>query len=322
MARLRTAHPGTDPGIRRRRRGRGWSFVHDNGRAVSAEDRERALALVLPPAWTDVWIAADPLAHIQATGIDDAGRTQYRYHDEWGERRERLKHERALDLAETLPSLRRQVTRDLGEPGLGRERVLAAALRMLDLVAIRAGGDTYADERGTRGLMTLLVRHATVDGDSGAIRLRFPAKSGQRFDVTLEDRDLARCLAELRSHRSGASRLLAFRDGKGVHPLHDRDLNDAVRGATGGEFTAKDFRTLHGTILAATSLARARDVGSARERAAAERAAVAEVAEALGNTVAVARSSYIDPEVFSRFEEGETIDLRGSREKAILRLLR
>lgn len=320
MVTLRRAHPGADAGIRRRSSGRGWAYRHDSGRAVSAADRQRAESLAVPPAWSDVWIAADPLAHIQAIGVDDAGRTQYRYHPEWRARRDRVKHERALDLAQALPAMRRRVTRDLSLEGLPRERVLAAALRMLDLVAIRAGGDAYAEERGTRGLMTLLVRHASVDGD--AVRLRFPAKSGQRFDTTVEDGPLARCVEELRAGRSRASRLLAWHDGEGVHALRDADLNAAVREATGGEFTAKDFRTLHGTIVAAVALARARDTGTKAARARAVRAAVAEVAEALGNTPAVARSSYIDPEVFGRFEAGATIGLRGSRERALLELLR
>ncbi|WP_413318725.1 DNA topoisomerase IB [Agrococcus sp. 1P02AA] len=320
MVRLRKARPGTDAGIRRRKAGRGWSYAHDSGRKASADDRERAESLAVPPAWRDVWIAADPLAHIQAIGVDDAGRTQYRYHPEWRERRDRAKHERALDLAEALPALRRRVTRDLALEGLPRERVLAAALRMLDVVAIRAGGDTYAQERGSRGLMTLLCRHATVTGD--AVRLRFPAKSGQRFDVTIDDAPLARCIDELRTGRSGRSRLLAWRDAAGVHALRDVDLNAAVREATGGEFTAKDFRTLHGTLVAADALARARDVGTETARRRAERAAVVAVSEALGNTPTVARSSYIDPEVFARFQAGATIGLRGSRERALLDLLR
>ena len=320
MTRLRRAHPASDAGIRRRRSGRGWSYAHDDGRRASAADRERAESLVVPPAWKDVWIAADPLAHIQAIGVDDAGRTQYLYHPQWRERRDRAKHERALDLAEALPAMRRRVTRDLALDGLPRERVLAAALRLLDAVAIRAGGDAYAEQNGSHGLMTLLCRHAHVSGD--AVRLRFPAKSGQRFDVTIEDGELARCIEALRAGRSGRSRLLAWRDERGSHPLRDVDLNQAVREATGGEFTAKDFRTLHGTIVAAVALARARDVGTQAARRRAMKAAVDEVAETLGNTPTVARSSYIDPEVFERFEAGATIGLRGSRERALLELLR
>ncbi|SFS13991.1 DNA topoisomerase-1 [Agrococcus baldri] len=320
MARLRRAQPGSDAGIRRRRSGRGWAYRHDSGRRVSAADRERAESLVVPPAWKDVWIAADPLAHIQAIGVDDAGRTQYLYHPQWRERRDRAKHERALDLAEALPAMRRRVTRELALDGLPRERVLAAALRLLDAVAIRAGGDAYAEQNGSHGLMTLLCRHARVADD--AVRLRFPAKSGQRFDVTIEDGELARCIEALRAGRSGRSRLLAWRDERGSHPLRDVDLNQAVRNATGGEFTAKDFRTLHGTIVAAVALARARDVGTQAARRRAVKAAVDEVAETLGNTPAVARSSYIDPEVFERFEAGATIGLRGSRERALLDLLR
>ncbi|GAA2171672.1 DNA topoisomerase IB [Agrococcus versicolor] len=319
MPRLRRAQPREDAGIRRRRAGKGWTYTHDSGRRLSAEDRARCDALVLPPAWKDVWIAADPLAHIQATGVDDAGRTQYRYHEAWAERRDRAKFERALDLAESLPAARRRITRDLSLEGLPRERVLAAAMRLLDLVAIRAGGDAYAEEHGSRGLMTLLVRHVTVDGDT--VRLRFPGKSAQRFDVTIEDAPLARCVAELAA-RSARSRLFAWRTVDGWRVLRDSDLNAAVREATGGEFTAKDFRTLHGTIVAADSLARARDVGTQRERAKRVREAVVEVSEALGNTPSVARSSYIDPEVIERFESGETVATTGSRERALLELLR
>ncbi|WP_144719458.1 DNA topoisomerase IB [Agrococcus jejuensis] len=319
MPRLRRAHPTDDPGIRRRRAGTGWSFAHDNGRKVSAADRERAAALVLPPAWKDVWIAADPLAHIQATGVDDAGRTQYRYHEAWSEKRDRVKFERALDLAEALPAARRRITKELGADGLTRERVLAAAMRLLDVVAIRAGGDAYAEDNGSRGLMTLLVRHAVVDGD--AVRLRFPAKSGQKFDVTVEDAPLAACIAEL-SSRSSRSRLFAWDDAGTRRALRDSDLNAAVREATGGEFSAKDFRTLHGTIVAADALAGARDVGTQRERAKAVRQAVVATSEALGNTPTVAKASYIDPELFERFEAGEVVSLRGARERALLALLR
>lgn len=320
VVRLRRANPGTDPGIQRRRAGRGFSFRHDDGRAVSAADRERCAALVLPPAWTDVWIAADERAHIQATGIDDAGRTQYRYHEAWREKRDRAKHERALDLAEALPAARRRISRDLALEGLPRERVLAAAMRVLDVVAIRAGGDEYADEHGSRGLMTLLVRHVRVDGDT--VRLRFTGKSKQRFDVEIDDERLADCVRELSEGRGKAARLFAWRDSDGAHPLRNVDLNAAVKEATGGEFTAKDFRTLHGTIFAADALARARDIGTKRERDARVREAIADVATALGNTPSVARSSYIDPEVFDHFENGETVRTTGSRERALLELLR
>jgi DNA topoisomerase-1 len=295
------------PGVHRVRRGQGFAYVDESGRPVDAATRERAVALAIPPAWRDVWIAPYPNGHVQATGIDDAGRRQYLYHEAWRAQKDRLKFDRMLDLASVLPAARRGVTRDLRREGLPRERVLAAAFRMLDTGMLRVGSERYADAHGSYGLSTLLGAHArVVDGER--VLLSFPGKSGQPWESEIADPDLAAAIAELK-RRGGRARLLAWRDDEGRwHPLSAAEINDDVRDRTGGEFTAKDFRTLHGTVTAAVSLARSGpgETPTARKHAIVHAVRVA--AEALGNTPAVAKSSYVDPRLLDRYEEGDTID--------------
>jgi DNA topoisomerase-1 len=295
------------PGVHRVRRGKGFTYVDESGRPVDRATRERAVALAIPPAWRDVWIAPYPNGHVQATGIDDAGRRQYLYHDAWRAQKDRLKFDRMLDLASVLPAARRKVTRDLRREGLPRERVLAAAFRMLDTGMLRVGSERYADAHGSYGLSTLLGAHArVVDGER--VLLSFPGKSGQPWESEIADPDLAAAIAELK-RRGGRARLLAWRDDEGRwHPLSAAEINDDVRDRTGGEFTAKDFRTLHGTVTAAVSLARSGpgETPTARKHAIVHAVRVA--AEALGNTPAVAKSSYVDPRLLDRYEEGDTID--------------
>jgi DNA topoisomerase-1 len=293
--------------VHRVRRGQGFAYVDESGRPVDAATRERAVALAIPPAWRDVWIAPYPNGHVQATGIDDAGRRQYLYHEAWRAQKDRLKFDRMLDLASVLPAARRGVTRDLRREGLPRERVLAAAFRMLDTGMLRVGSERYADAHGSYGLSTLLGAHArVVDGER--VLLSFPGKSGQPWESEIADPDLAAAIAELK-RRGGRARLLAWRDDEGRwHPLSAAEINDDVRDRTGGEFTAKDFRTLHGTVTAAVSLARSGpgETPTARKHAIVHAVRVA--AEALGNTPAVAKSSYVDPRLLDRYEEGDTID--------------
>ncbi len=305
MPRLRRSDVN-GPGLHRVRRGRGFAFVDEGGRPASAADAARAKALVLPPAWTDVWVAPYANGHIQATGFDDAGRRQYRYHDAWRVQKDRLKFDRMLELAATLPAARRGVTRDLRRDDLSRERVLAAAFRMLDTGMLRVGSERYADAHGSYGLSTLLGAHARVI-DGTRVLLSFPGKSGQPWESEIADPDLALVVARLK-RRGGRSRLLAFQDAAGWHPLAAEDINADVRERTGGDFTAKDFRTLHGTVTAAVSLARSGpgETPAARKRAVVQ--AVRLAADALGNTPAVARSSYVDPRVLDRYEKGETLD--------------
>jgi len=310
--------PGEDAGIRRVRAGSGFRYLDVDGSSPSQSDLTRIKGLVIPPAWEDVWISADPLGHIQAVGTDDAGRRQYLYHPRWRERRDRGKFARALALAEALPGARRRVTTSLRSQELDRERVLATAFRLLDEGAPRIGSARYLERHGSRGLTTLHRRDASVE--ASVVTLSFPAKSGQRAFIEVDDAELAAVVSELVAGRPRAP-LLAYRKGKQRVPLKPDEVNGYIREIAGGRFTAKDFRTLRGTILAAEALARMGTVDTERERKHAEGLAVRATAAALGNTPAVARSSYIDPRVFARYARGRLLDLTKSPESAIRALL-
>ena len=320
MVRLRRSDPSS-PGLRRLSAGQGFSYLDQSGAAVDAETRDRILSLVIPPAWTDVWISPYPNGHIQATGVDAAGRRQYLYHPVWRVHEDRVKFDRALDLAATLPAARRGVTADLRRAGVPRERALAGGFRMLDVAGLRVGHERYAEEHGSYGLTTLLASHAHIVGGD-TVELRFPAKSGQAWASEVHDPDLAELVALLK-RRGPRARLLAWHGENAWHPVSATELNADVRERAGSEFTSKDFRTLHGTIAAAQSLASSgpKRSDSARKRAIAEAMRVA--ADVLGNTPAVARSSYVDPRVLDRYRHGETIDPdgEGAPEVALRRLL-
>jgi DNA topoisomerase-1 len=318
VAKLARVTPFEDPGFRRVRAGAGFRYIDARGKPVNRRDVERARALVIPPAWEQVWICERPDGHIQAVGTDQKGRKQYIYHPDWAARRDKGKYARVLLLADALPRARARVTADLRSEGLTRNRVLAAAFRLLDQAAPRVGSPRYLQANGSRGLTTLRRGDATVDGS--VVTLTFPAKSGKRALLTVDDPDLAVAISELAVGKPRAP-LLSYRRGRRRVPLSTGEVNDHVRALTGGLFTAKDFRTLRGTVLAAEALAKIGPVASGREREEAERLAVQATAEALGNTVAVARRSYIHPGVFARYERGETMDLRGSPEAALRRLL-
>ncbi|MEV0272673.1 DNA topoisomerase IB [Hamadaea sp. NPDC050747] len=295
------------PGIERRRRGRGFSYRY-LGRPVSRADRERAEALVLPPAWTDVWISPDERGHIQATGVDAAGRTQYRYHDEWRRRRDRAKFAHVAEMARKLPTVRRKVREDLAEHGLTRRRVLAAAVRLLDQAALRVGGEAYAVDdpdlgEATFGLATLRREHVSVRGDR--VRLSFPAKGGTDTDATVEDPALARVFRALLRRSDDHPDLLAYRDGRKWVDVKSGDVNDYLREISGLDLTAKDFRTWHGTVAATLSLCQAGRCATASARKRAVAAAMRAAADTLGNTAAVARKSYVDPRIVDVFESGK-----------------
>jgi DNA topoisomerase IB len=318
MASLVRVIPGEDLGFRRVRSGSGFRYVDADGTPVSAADRERIQDLVIPPRWTDVWIAADPLAHIQAVGTDDAGRRQYLYHPLWRAGRDRRKFSRALRLAEALPSARRRVTKALRGEGLTRERALALAFRLLDDAALRVGSERYLVRHGSRGLTTLQRRDVRVDGSS--VSMSFPAKSGKTASVEVTDDVLADAVSDFAVGSPRAS-LLAYRKGRRRVRITPAEVNAYLKELTGASYSAKDFRTLHGTILAADALARIGSLDSRQDRRRAERLAVQAAASALGNTTAVARGSYIDPRVFREYARGRTLDLTVAPETAIRRLL-
>ena len=308
MPRLRRSDCAA-PGIRRRRRGRGFEYLDPEGVRVEDPDTlERIGDLAIPPAWKDVWICLDPLGHLQATGIDDAGRKQYRYHDRWRTRRDREKFESMIDFGRALPGLRRRVRRDLRADGeLTERRVLACATRLLDLGFFRIGSDDYATSNDSYGLATMLKRHVTVERDE--VVFDYPAKSGQRRIQAIADDEVREVVAQLKRRRGGGPELLAFRDGgRRWVDVRSDDVNAYVKAITKHDFSAKDFRTWNATVLAAVAVAadpREPGSGAAHKRLVA--AAVKTVAAYLGNTPAVARASYIDPRVFDRLRSGWTI---------------
>jgi DNA topoisomerase IB len=308
-------------GIRRRRQGRGFSYLdEDRHRVEDEETLERIRELAIPPAWEEVWICPDPLGHIQATGIDAAGRKQYLYHSRWQQRRAEKKFETLREFAAELPRLRRAVARDLKREGMPRDRALACAVRLLDLGFFRIGGEEYAETNESYGVATVLREHVRVS--DGEVVFDFPAKSGQRRVQSIRDREVRKAIEAMRRRRGGPDDLLAFREGREWRDVRSEDVNAYIQEKVGERFSAKDFRTWHGTVLAAVELA---DKPSPRSQSAARvaiREAVGRVAEALGNTPAVCRSSYIDPRVLDRFRDGVTIDPPRPRNGALSRRVR
>jgi DNA topoisomerase IB len=307
--RLRRSRAG-DPGLTRRRAGRGWVYLDTEGaRVTDPEVVARCDALAVPPAWTEVWICPWPNGHLQAVGTDEAGRRQYRYHEQWRRDRDAEKHDRVLEVASRLPDARRRVAADLARDGMPRERVLAAAFRLLDQGLFRVGGEAYAESNGSYGLATLRREHVRVT--AGGIRFDYVAKSGRDRSLVLDDPEVAGILRTLKRRRDDSPELLAWRDGGGRpavwRDVTSTDVNAYVHDVVGGDMTAKDFRTWHATVLAAVALAEAGAPGSATARRRAVAAAVREVAEYLGNTPAVAKASYVDARVIDRWEDGVTL---------------
>ncbi len=307
MVRLRRVNCA-GPGLTRRRRGKGFVYLDAAGQRVTdATTLARIAALVIPPAWEDVWICSVGSGHIQATGVDARGRRQYRYHDAWRIQRDVAKHDRILDFASRLPAARERIAADLALDGLPRERVLACAVRLIDLGFFRVGGERYAEENDSYGLATLLKEHVAVS--RGAVTFAFTGKSGKEWDTTLVEPDVVAVVSALKRPRGGGPALLAWRSEAGAWvDVKSSDINTYLRSATGGDDTAKDFRTWAATVLAAAGLAVSAEAAhspTARKRAAAR--VVREVADYLGNTPAVCRASYIDPRLFDHFEAGQTI---------------
>jgi DNA topoisomerase I len=302
------------PGLSRRRRGRGFSYHEVDGSVITDPAQlARLKALVIPPAWQDVWISPDPQGHIQALGTDAAGRRQYRYHEEWRRARDEVKHNRVLTLGARLADVRAEIVHRLGEPGLGHDRVLAAAVRMLDIGVFRAGGEQYApsddDDDGTFGLATLRREHVGLK--RGAVVFSYPAKGGIPRTVALRDPLLHKVIGSLLRRKGGGDELLAYKIKRDWCDVKTSDLNIAVKELAGEEYTCKDLRTWNATVLAAVALAAGSAEsgvpGSVRARKRVVTAAVKQVSEHLGNTPTVARSSYVDPRVIERFEDGRTV---------------
>ncbi len=282
-------------------------MAHNGARVTDAATLERIKALVIPPAWTDVWICPHPMGHIQAVGVDARGRKQYRYHDAWRERRDLEKFDHMLDFATALPALRTQVMTDLARPDLDKQRVLACAVRLLDLGFFRIGSEGYAEENQTYGLATMRKSHVKVRGT--VIEFDYVAKSGKRRIQSVADTNVVEIVCALKRRRGSGPELLAWRDDAGQWvDVKSTDINAYLKAATGTDCSAKDFRTWSATVLAAVALGVSVGVAasvSGRQRAVTR--AMKEVSSYLGNTPAVCRSSYVDPRIVDRFTAGVTI---------------
>jgi DNA topoisomerase-1 len=305
-ARLRRADC-SGPGLRRVKRGRGFTYVDAGGERIDdPEVLQRIHELVIPPAWRDVWICPYPGGHIQATGIDDAGRKQYLYHPRWRERRDQEKFDDMVVFARTLPALRERVEEALRADGMCREHVLACAVRLLDRGFFRVGGEDYAVTNNSYGLATMLKRHVRLNGD--VLVFDYPAKHGKRRVQAVIDPEVAETIAKLKARSGGGPELLAYKEGRRWVDVRSEDINEYLKATTGEDVSAKDFRTWGATVLAAMALAVSGEVAATKTgRKRAITRAVKEVAHYLGNTPAVARASYIDPRVFDRYRDGKTI---------------
>jgi DNA topoisomerase-1 len=289
--------------LRRVRRGRGFSYHRPDGSRVSDDATlERIRAIVIPPAWTDVRISDTADSHLQAVGRDARGRLQYRYHPHWTEFRNRVKFDRLPAFAAALPAIRRRVDADLAGPGVSREKVLATVVELLQTTLIRVGNDEYARENGAYGLTTFRNRHSRVNG--GDIAFVFTGKSGLQHEVHAQDRRIATVLR--RCQEIPGQRLFQYLDPDGTPvAVHSHDVNDYLRDAGDADVTAKDFRTWVATVSAAAGLGRLEPPDSEREEQSLIREVVESVAQDLGNTPAVARASYIHPQVIESFGTGE-----------------
>ncbi len=314
----------TDPGWTRAGKGNRVRYLDQAGAQITDPAvLARIRGLVIPPAWHDVWICPLENGHIQATGLDDAGRRQYLYHPQWRARRDRAKHEHVLEVAARLPAARRRVRQDLLQPGLPRTKVLALAFRLLDLAYFRAGGEAYAKANGSYGLATLRREH--VRAVPQGVRFRYPAKSGQVRDVVVDDPGVRELVGQLRRRRGEPPELLMYRDGRAWKRVTTGDIAGYVKELLGEDARPKDFRTWHATVLAAQAL------GQAGAPPAAERArrrvltsVVRAVADELGNTPAVCRAAYIDPRLLDLWERGAPFPATRSErvaEEAVLSLL-
>ncbi len=331
MARLRTVSPNSK-GWARRRAGKGFVYLDADGARLCAEDVARCKALVIPPAWEEVWICPAPNGHIQAVGVDAAGRRQYLYHPEWRVKRDQMKFDRVAEVARRLPKARAAILEHIALDGMPVERAAATAVRLLDLGYFRIGSDSYADSNGSFGLTTLEKRHVRRQRDR--LVFCFTGKSGIEHCIEIDDPLAVSAVETMRRRRGGGDRLLAYKASRLWSPVDAATVNDYLRETTGAEITAKDFRTWHATVLAAASLAVTEEPGTTKaSRARAVRKAMVEVSEYLGNTPTIAKSSYVDPRVIDLYEDGTTIasavrrtydspdEKQVALERAVLRML-
>jgi DNA topoisomerase-1 len=290
-----------DPGITRRRSGSGFSYRKPDGGQIDEPTLDRIRHLAIPPAWTLVWICPDPRGHIQATGRDQKGRKQYRYHDRWRQVRDENKYDRLIAFGRALPRLRAQVEKDLGQRGLPRDKVLAAVVRLMEITLIRVGNEEYAKQNKSFGLTTLRDQHARIRGAQAVFEFR--GKSGKMHSTGFRDRKLARIVKACQD--LPGQRLFQYIDDDGQQrAVESADVNAYLRETLGEDFSAKDFRTWAGTVNAARALALAPECGSAAEAKRNINTCVKAVAGLLGNTPAVCRSAYIHPGVLTAYAEG------------------
>ena len=301
VAGLRHVSDGQTAGMRRVGTPGRFRYVHPNGRPVGAAELKRIKALVIPPAWTDVWICPDARGHLQATGRDARGRKQYRYHPRFRQMRDEVKYNRLPAFAQALRRIRRRTGADVRKAGLPRVKVLAAAVQLLEKTLIRIGNEEYARANGSVGLTTMRDRHARINGAS--VRFEFRGKSGVSHAVDLHDARLARIVKACRD--LPGYELFQYVDEQGERQtICSDDVNQYLREVSGDDFTAKDFRTWAGTVLAAQALARLARFKSQTEARRNVARAIACVADRLGNTRAVCRKAYIHPAVVAAYMDG------------------
>lgn len=306
------------PGIRRLRKGKGFAYVDARGSAITDEaELRRIKAIGVPPAYENVWICPLENGHLQATATDARGRKQYRYHKRWREMRDETKYHRMIQFARALPSIRARIEHDLALAGMPREKVLAAVVRLLEETTIRVGNEEYAKENDSYGLTTMLNKHAKVEGAN--VRFSFKGKSGVKHAIALRDKPLSKIIRACQD--IPGQELFGYVDEDGTpHDVTSADVNDYIREISRGDFTAKDFRTWVGTVQCALLLAEHEYVETQSERKRRLNDVVAQVAKRLGNTPAVAKKSYIHPEIIAAYTEEGTIGqvLRAKPAKGLL----
>lgn len=290
------------PGIRRIKTGNSFRYVDPAGRPIrDPEELLRIKSLAIPPAWTDIWISPDPKGHLQATGRDGKGRKQYRYHPRWRELRDETKYARMIAFGKALPKIRQQVQQDLATPALPRKKVLAAVVRLLEISLIRIGNEEYAKQNRSFGLTTMLDQHVRISGPK--VRFRFRGKSGKEHELEIHDSRLARVVKNCRD--IPGQHLFQYVDDNGERQsIQSGDVNDYLREITGDEFTAKDFRTWAGTVLAAVALREFERVDSQAKAKRNIMRAIEAVAQMLGNTPSICRKCYVHPVVIDAYLDG------------------